>query len=317
MRKVRVAIVGYGHLGKWHSQKAAQLEGCELRAIVEAFPAGREKASVEYPNIRVCETVNEVIDDVDAFVIVTPTSTHANLVEQLLKAGKHVFCEKPLCSNSKELKQIESSLSSNLILQVGHSERCHQAWEELRQKFQDLSGKIIIKINRFAPFKGRATDVDVVQDLMIHDIDLMLYLFNKKPKAVMAYGFEVRTDKYDHVVAHFDLSEGSICEITSGRNSTHEVRELEVVSKQGCYRVDLMNNTWAYAPNDQLSDGSFVEEHPYEKRDHLLLEQELFYNSIENNTAPFVSFQDGKKAVQIIDNVIESLDKNKKVEIHE
>jgi predicted dehydrogenase len=316
MSKVKVAVIGYGHLGKWHCQKAAQLDNCEFIAIVEAFPGGREKAAQEHPNIRVCETVDEVINDVDAFVIVTPTSTHAGLVEKLLSAGKHVFCEKPLCSNTDEIKQIESNLNSYLVLQVGHSERCHQAWEVLKQKFEKLSGQTIVKINRFAPFKGRATDVDVVQDLMIHDIDLMLYLFNKTPKKVKAYGFEIRTEKYDHAVAQFDLGEGSICEITSGRNSTHEVRELEVVSKDGCYRVDLMNNTWAFAPKDQLSDGSFVEEHSYEKRDHLLLEQQYFYNSILNETKPFVDFQDGKKAVEIIDCVIESLNNNKEVEIH-
>jgi predicted dehydrogenase len=307
MNKVKVAVIGYGHLGKWHCQKAAQIENSTLMAIVEMSEQGQAMAREAHPDVKVVSCVDEVMSEVDAFIVVTPTSTHASIVSNLLDNKKHIFCEKPLCSNESELAQIESRLDSKLVLQVGHSERCHQAWEILKEKFDAITGKKIIKLNRFAPFKGRATDVDVVQDLMIHDIDLMMYLFGEKPSQIKSYGFPIRTDKYDHVVSHFSFEDGSICEITSGRNSTHEVRELEVVSGSGCYRVDLMHNKWAYATNNKLSNGEYVEEYEYEKRDHLFIEQDLFYKSILTSSDVFVSFTDGKVAVELIDAVIASL----------
>lgn len=317
MSKVKVAVIGYGHLGKWHCQKANQIGTCEFVAIVESFEAGRKKAQEDFPNVRVVSDFKQIINEVDAFVVVTPTSTHANIVVELLKNKKHVFCEKPLCSNAQELIDIKKNLNDNLVLQVGHSERCHQAWDLLHESFAKLQGKKIIKFNRFAAFKGRATDVDVVQDLMIHDIDLMLYLFKQRPISVKAYGFEIRTNKYDHVVAHFNYSDGSICKITSGRNSTREVRDFEVVSQQGTYHVDLMNNAWSFATHDVFDDGTYVQECKYEKRDHLLLEQEHFYESILFKNPIFVNYEDGAVAVKIIDSVLESIKSDSEVKINE
>lgn len=317
MSKVKVAVIGYGHLGKWHCQKADQIDNCDFVAIVESFEAGRIKAKQDFPNIKVVGDYNEIINEVDAFVVVTPTSTHANIVIDLLMNNKHVFCEKPLCSNAQELKEIKANLKKNLVLQVGHSERCHQAWEVLSESLSKINSKKIIKFNRFAAFKGRATDVDVVQDLMIHDIDLMLYLFKEKPISVKTYGFEIRTSKYDHVEAHFKYADGSICKITSGRNSTREVRDFEVVSQSGTYHVDLMNNTWSFATNDVFEDGSYVQECKYEKRDHLLMEQEHFYESILFNNPIFVNYEDGAVAVKIIDSVLESIKSNSEVNLND
>src|SRR5690606_27312243 len=118
--------------------------------------------------------------------IVTPTSTHFELCDYLVKQGKHVFCEKPLCAFYDEVLKLETVLKEDKVLQVGHSERCHKAWEVLKEEFSEISAPWALKINRVAAFKGRATDVDVVQDLMIHDIDLLLFLMKKKPISVKA-----------------------------------------------------------------------------------------------------------------------------------
>lgn len=314
MNKVKVAVVGYGHLGKWHTQKAAQLDNSELVAIVEPSTKGKENASENHPGIRVVNSLSEVMDEIDAAVIVTPTSTHFELTKELLENNKHVFCEKPLCSSIEEANSLENYLGESIV-QVGHSERCHQVWETLIPEINKIKGKKTIKIDRFASFKGRATDVDVVSDLMIHDIDLMLYLFNANPISVHSIGHKIRTNKWDHVTSHFILENGDEVFITSGRNHVHEVRSLEVMSENGCHYVDLFRNKFVYGTNEMFEDESFVRESSYEKRDHLLLEQERFYDSILNKKPAMVTFDEGRNAVRIVSKVLESLDSNETLKL--
>ncbi len=314
MKKVKVAVVGYGHLGRWHAQKAENLESAELVAIVEAFPENQSKAKEAHPNTKIVSDISEIVNDIDAAVIVTPTSTHFKLAQDLLKSGKHVFCEKPLCSTYEETIRLKDSLQDQ-VLQVGHSERCHEAWEILQDEIAKINSRKMIKLTRYAPFKGRATDVDVVQDLMIHDIDLMLYLFKSKPIRVSSLGHKIRTQNFDHVTSHFYLENGDEVIITSGRNHVQEVRALEVMSNSGCLYVDLFANKIFRGTNSQFEDGSFVKEQDYTKRDHLLIEHESFYSAILDKSKPMVTYEDGVNAVYFVSKVIESLNSGKTIEL--
>ncbi|MEX0798578.1 MAG: Gfo/Idh/MocA family oxidoreductase [Bacteriovoracaceae bacterium] len=315
MKKVKVASVGYGHLGRWHAQKADQLENCELVAIVEPYQANKDKAQEAFPKVKVVNDIEEVLDSIDAAVVAAPTSLHHQLVKFLLENGKHVFCEKPLCSTLKEAQELKAHLNDNLVLQVGHSERCHQAWEILADEFDAIKGPATLKIERVAAFKGRATDVDVVQDLMIHDLDLALYLLKKKVKSVKAYGHKIRTGKWDQVNAILNFEDGSMAIIASGRNHVHEVRSLEITHDGGCLFVDLLRNKISVANDSQFDDGSFVKEREYEKRDHLLLEQNHFYESILQSKPAMVGYEDGVNAIKLVQAVIDSLETGKRVEI--
>ena len=306
MKKVRVAIMGYGHLGKWHTQKANQLESSELVAVVEPSKAHQESARSEYPSIKVVENIEGIMDEIDAAIVVTPTSIHYDCVQKLLNANKHVFCEKPLCSTFEQTKNLASLIGDN-ILQVGHSERCHQAWELIDTKLKALAGPKTVKINRFAPFKGRATDVDVVQDLMIHDIDLIHYLFGAILKSVETVGQKIRTDHWDHVTAIFTTTDNDKIIITSGRNHVFEERSFEVMSTAGSLYVDLFRNKIHEGTSTEFSSGEFVKTTDYEKRDHLLVEQEKFYDSILNGKDIFVDYTAGKNAVLVVDKTLESL----------
>lgn len=308
MKKVKVATIGYGHLGRWHAQKADQLETSELVAIVEAYGPNKAKAAEAHPNAKVVNDIKEVIDEIDAAIVVTPTSTHFEFVQALLKAGKHVFCEKPLTSTLEESKALKEFLGEGQVLQVGHSERCHKAWEELEDELKSLKGSVTLKIERVAPFKGRATDVDVVQDLMIHDLDLAMFLLKRKATKVKAYGHKIRTDKNDQVNAVVEFEDGSVAMIASGRNHAREARTLEITHDNGCFFVDLFHNKIFRATDVQYEDGSFVKENEYEKRDHLLIEQERFYDSILNSKGPMVSYEDGVKAVALVQAVLDSLE---------
>lgn len=303
MKKVRVAVIGYGHLGRWHCQKVeANAELADFVAIVEKFPQGQAAATAAHPKAKIVSDIKEIINDIDAAFIVTPTSSHFELVSYLLQNGKHVFCEKPVCSNDEEAEKLKKlGFDKNLVVQVGHSERFHEAWDILREKFQTLPTPFTVRINRYAAFKGRATDVDVVQDLAIHDLDLLKYLFKQKPLEVIANGHKIRTDKWDHATISVRMEDSCEAFIVVGRNHVKEVRDLEVVSKDGIFYVDLFSNKISEATSTQFGDGAFVKEVPYQKRDHLLLEHKAFYTSIIEKKAPVVTLADGLAAVHLVD----------------
>jgi predicted dehydrogenase len=316
MSIIKVAVIGYGHLGKWHCQKVDALPEAELYAIVEPFESNAQIAKQNHPNAKIVKDIKEIINDIDAGVIVTPTSTHFELTKYLLQNKKHVFCEKPLCSTYQEVEDLIPFLNKDKVLQVGHSERCHQAWELLKEELTAIGSHCSIELNRVAAFKGRATDVDVVQDLMIHDLDLLLYLFpNKLPNKLKAIGHKVRTGKWDHATCILEYADGSYASITSGRNHVKEVRDLEIMHDGGCIYVDLFRNSYALATSSQYADGSFVKEQTYEKRDHLLIEHQSFYKAILGKSNPMVTFKDGQKAVYLIDRVIESLNTKKSIDL--
>lgn len=316
MKKVKVAIIGYGHLGKWHADKAWALKDqCDLIAVVEKNPDAQKNAREKFPSVKVVSDVGEIISEIEAAIVVTPTSFHYEIVEYLLKEKKHVFCEKPLCSTEAQARSLEElAVKNHLVLQVGHSERCHEAWEKLIPALAEIKGPMVIKIERVAAFKGRATDVDVVQDLMIHDLDLVSYLTKKLPTRIRAKGFKIRTQYWDHVEAELDYADGSVARITSSRNHVKEKRELEIMSAQGCYAVDMFALKYSYAPSTQITDGVFVQESPYSKRDHLLIEHQYFYDSINHGKPIFVDGKAGRMGVGMVDAVLSSIDRNAWVE---
>jgi predicted dehydrogenase len=314
MKKVRTAVLGYGHLGKWHAEKAEELS--DLVAIVDVDPANRKRAKKRHPNVKVVEKIEEILDLVEAAIVVTPTSFHYPIVKYLLEQNKHIFCEKPLVSHLNEAEDlVRIHQSKNVVVQVGHSERFHESWEII-DKFQTyLKGQSIIRMNRFAPFKGRATDVDVVQDLMIHDLDLLVYLFKEMPISVRSTGYKIRTDNWDYVCSEFVFNSGKRAFLVASRNHVKEVRDLEVTNDLGCLYVDLFHNTVQIATQERAQSGDYFESLQYSRRDHLLIEQKHFYDSILNGVPPIVSINDGLKAVKLISKVLESLETQALLEI--
>lgn len=314
MNKVKTALIGYGHLGKWHAQKAEQLESCDFIAIVERNSEKKKLAQEAYPHVKVVDDLSGIMDEIDAALIVTPTSFHFEIAKILLENRKNVFCEKPVTETYEqalELKKL-ASLHKN-FLQVGHSERFHSIWEKRTSTFKDFfQSPSFIKMTRVAPFKGRATDVDVVHDLMIHDLDLLLYLFEQRPISVFANGAKVRTKFNDIVSAHFEFENGMCAIIEVGRNNIQEVRSVEIVNDQGVLNINLMNNEVKLA--NALSENVNTLE-TYTKRDHLLEEQKLFYDGIINHKSPVIGINDGVNALYLIEKVMESLNKKERINI--
>ena len=306
MKKVNIALIGYGYLGKWHAEKANRLKYADLVAIVDPSEESKKLASEKYPGVKVCSGISGLQGQIDAVIIATPTSKHFELIQHFLGQEVHVFCEKPMTATLEEALEIDRLLKSRskknkIIFQVGHSERFHEIWESPNRFSDFLIPPFSLKIARYAPFKGRATDVDVVQDLMIHDLDLLTMLTPLKIASVNSIGFKSLTEKWDYVESDLNLEQDSKCTIIVGRHATEEVRKVEMTNKNGTAMIDLANYQFSWTEGKNLKSETFA------KRDHLMLEQEEFIKSIHSGVAPRIGIREGLSAIQDIDRVLRSL----------
>ena len=228
---------------------------------------------------------------------------HLKHVEFLIENNKHVFCEKPLAHNyssATNLFQL-SEKYPHLVTQVGHSERCHKIFQDESAFFHDLFLKDgYCLFERYGAFKGRATDVSCVEDIMVHDLDLMMYVFKPKLLTCHAVGIKSKTKNWDTVQATFK-SETQTFNFFVSRDATEEKRMMSCFSSMGTAVINFMNNTLV------TTTGSELKQQIYEKRDHLAFEQNAFIQSIQYKSAPMVNFHDGVIACYLVEVVLESL----------
>jgi len=308
MVKLKVAVIGHGHLGKWHCEKAQSSDLTTLEYIVESNEDSWPLIKKKYPDLNILKSHHQLKGKIDAAIVATPTFTHAVLVTDLLKMGIHVFCEKPLCLSSNEAHELENLARKNkLLLQVGHSERFHQCFDDFTLFNEFLNARPFIRMERSAAFKGRALDVSVVSDLMIHDVDLMLKLVKSFPTSVTANGFKTITNHEDFVHAFFDFSDGRKVEIVASRMSTNETRMIEVVSQNGTIFFDLIQGHYQLGRLNNESKNWEVSTFAYAKRDHLMIEQEYFFTSILKCLPPAVSATEARDVIFLLEKIEESL----------
>ncbi len=307
---MRIALLGHGYLGKWHAQKIKLHENVTFAAIVEPFEKAHAEIQQLYPNVKVVTELKSVIGEIDAAIVVTPTSTHLSQVKFLLENQKHVYCEKPLAHDyaSSQLLYELSLKHPNLVTQVGHSERCHQIFESEKKNLLSVMENGYCLFERYGAFKGRAIDVSCVEDIMVHDLDLMMYLFKPKLISCSAYGIKSKTKNWDSVHATFRSANQSF-NFFASRDAIEERRQLACYGTSGTMLIDFMHNKMT-TTTSELKVSS------YEKRDHLLFQQQAFVASIKNKTPPLVSFKDGVQACYLVEKVLQALDENKTVELN-
>ena len=314
MAKIKVAVIGYGQMGRWHTSKVAASAVAELAAVVETDPsASAQAAQARWP---VVAELKEVLAHIDAAIIATPASTHYVIARELLAAHKHVFCEKPVTLTVAEAQTLQNMASKvpGLVFQVGHSERWAEIWEWFTPAGgpPGWPGAAMLRVpgtwyfKRLAPFSGRGSDTDVVADLMIHDIDLMLWHLAALPQEVVATGHKIRTAQWDHVTAGFKFASGHQVWIMAGRHWPSKERGLTVVNELGVLQIDLLNQQARWAARDQAEAlGPLV--FKYAPRDHLQREQESFYQAIQEQRRPLVGLAEGKDALAVGEMVQQAL----------
>ena len=304
MNPVRVALIGAGHLGTYHCEKLFRIKNCELVTVCDHHPERARKLAQKY-SCRFHSSFREVVNEVDAVLIATPTPTHFEIARFFLENNRHVFIEKPITQKSEQAHLLcRLADEKGLVLQVGHVERFNPAFLKAGEHLKKI---LFVEARRMAPFKSRNIDVDVVCDLMIHDIDLILSLIKNPVIHVSAVGVPVITSHVDIANARLEFESGTVANITASRVSSSLLRRLEVFQGSECLNLDFGSvelDLFRAAANGK-EEKSQTWNLP--KGDALLVEDQAFIDSIEKSQPPAVTGWQALEALKLAERILEKI----------
>jgi predicted dehydrogenase len=307
--KIRTAVVGVGYLGQFHAEKYAQLENAELVAVVD-LDRDRARQVAEKVGARSCTDFREIIGEVDAVSIVVPTHSHYEVAKAFLEKGVHVLLEKPITTTLAEADElIRIAGAKKAVFQVGHLERFNPAVLALDGVVNNPG---FIESIRIAPFKPRGTDVNVVLDLMIHDIDIIQNIVGSKAEHINSIGTPVFSDEEDIANARIQFANGCVANVTASRISLKSERKMRIFQPDAYISVDFQNKTFAVfrKGGGEMFPGVpniTKEEHSFGQTDALKSEIEAFLDSITTGKPPVVSGEDGRQALDTALKIIKKL----------
>ena len=303
--QIKVAVVGVGHLGKIHAKIYHDLPGVDLVAVVDSDAETVRAVAGEY-GCDAFTTAEELVGRVDAASVVVPTSVHWPVAEPLLRNGIHIMLEKPIAPSVEESRAIvELAAEQRTILQIGHLERFNAGVRKLAELANDPR---FIEVHRLDAFVERGTDVDVVADLMIHDIDIVLSLVRAELKNIHATGARVVTEHVDIANARLEFSNGAVANVTASRVSRNRFRRIRVFCKDGYFGLNFTDQQLNYVFPEAAADGcrfpKLIEQR-VEVEPQLPLNAELadFIECVRHNRQPLVTGEDGLLAVQVAQQV--------------
>ena len=330
-KKIKVSTIGVGHLGAIHCKLLAENNEIEFAGVYDKSEQHCIKIADQY-KVNCFSKLEDAINYSDALIIAAPTIHNKEIATEVIKNGKHCFIEKPVCSNSKEANDLlQLAKNYNKVkIQIGHIERFNPAI--LEAKKYNLN-PLFIEAHRLSQFKPRSTDVSVVYDLMIHDIDLVLWLTNSDIKQISANGVSVITDTIDVANARIEFENGMVANLTASRLSAKSMRKFRIFQNDGYYSLDFAkgelelfriidNNTSSIKKENiiptqllgdlpKLKDKSIIYEMPeVNKINAMAEEQNIFFGSILENNEVGCSLADGIKALQVADKINEMIMQN-------
>ena len=313
MDTIRAAVIGVGYLGRFHAQKYAQSARCQLVAVADVRQETREAVAAEV-GTRAVADYRQLFGEVDAVSIVTPTPAHFSIARDFLTAGAHVLVEKPITETPREARElIELAAVGGRTLQVGHLERFNSA---ILAAEPHLRAPRFVECHRLAPYKERGTDVNVVLDLMIHDIDLVQTIVGAPVLTIDAVGTPVFSDAIDIANARIRFANGCVVNATASRVSLKMERKMRIFEDDAYLSLDLQQKilTLIRKREDAGTPGQLpvqIEEQSLEQGDALKAEIEAFLECIQTGRPPAVSGEDGlaalETAMRITEQVNESL----------
>lgn len=301
MSTVRTAVIGTGYLGKYHVEKFAGMPHSQLVAICDIDTQHTHELSEKY-GVQAIHDYRSLIDKVDAVSIATPTPLHFEIAQFFLENHIHVLIEKPITTRVCEADQLIALAKKNgLILQVGHIERFNPAFQFIHTQ---LRNPLFIEAQRLTAFKLRGSDVSVILDLMIHDIDIILSLVNSKISDIRATGASVLTPLIDIANAHIEFENGCVASVTASRINSASERRLRVFQRDAYFNIDLHRNICRIRRKAKTEMFPGVpnidsEEQQLEKGDALKAEIQDFLNAIIHQKPPAVSGQAARDALAV------------------
>ncbi len=316
---LKAGVLGAGHLGKIHLRLLNQSEKYELVGFFDADEKNAQKVTQEF-GYKHFSSIDDLINAVDVVDIVTPTLSHYECAKKAIAKGKHIFIEKPITNTVEEAEHIRQLLAAhNLRGQVGHVERFNPAFLAVKDK---LENPMFIETHRLAEFNPRGTDVPVVLDLMIHDIDIVLSVVQSKVKTISASGVSVISETPDIANARIEFENGCVANLTASRISLKNMRKTRFFQKDAYISVDFLDKKCEVVkmkdapenPGDfdmilQNAEGLkkqiYFDNPVIPKNNAILDELETFADAINNNTTPIVTLKDGTEALRVANLIIE------------
>lgn len=322
MNKLRVGLIGAGYLGTIHARLLAQ-QAVEWTGVYDIDAAKGQKVAADFGG-RAAVSLDEIIGQSDAVVIASATASHYQIAKQALEAGKHVFLEKPMTTTPKEAEEIIAlAEKKRLVLQVGHVERFNRAFRSLGNQHPKPQ---FVEAHRMSQFKPRGTDVAVVLDLMIHDLDLILKLMGEYPNQVDASGVAVISEGADIANARLTFPSGAVANVTASRISANPMRKLRMFAEDSYISLDFASGSTQVfrlaREGEEHLEGTTslgeIEKAQVKRKilfsspsaaegNAIQMEQEAFFKAIENGTPPPVTGEDGLNALRLATEILEKI----------
>jgi predicted dehydrogenase len=308
MKEIKIGLFGVGYFGNFHLNNLLKTRF----NVIGFYDSDNHRSDIisEKFGIEKYDDPEKLIEDSDAIDITTPTTYHYSLIKNAIVRGKHIFVEKPMTFNSEEALEIKNLVEkSKTILQVGHIERYNPVIENL-----DLSGHDIInlEVNRFSTYNPRGTDVSVVFDLMIHDIDLVLYLMGNKITNIDACGYNKFGSVLEFASASIKFANGSKATLNASIIHPYLERKMKLWTKEKYYELDLgkkHKDIYSYKvnPDNNMNILSGKETQEFATTNSILDELNEFYECISNNTLPRVTVEDGFNSIGLAEKILEKI----------
>ena len=319
---LKIGVFGVGHLGKFHLNNWKEIAGTELVGFFDPDDDVAQDVCEKYQLARFLD-IDTLIDACDAIDVVAPTTYHFALCEKAIRKGRHVFVEKPLCNTMEEARKlVKLAQESDIKLQVGHVERFNPAF--LALKGTDLN-PMFIEVHRLAQFSPRGTEVSVILDLMIHDIDIILSIVKSGVKSISASGVAVMTDTPDIANVRMEFDNGCVANLTSSRISLKKMRKMRLFQKDAYIGIDFLNKKTEIIKQKERSDinvFAFDIETPKGKKtlaianpvvpevNAIRKELEEFASAVIHNTKTIVSEIDGLLAMDVAHQILKKIGTN-------
>ncbi|MEQ8623752.1 MAG: Gfo/Idh/MocA family oxidoreductase [Vicingaceae bacterium] len=323
---LKIGVLGAGHLGKIHIKLLQQIDDYELVGFYDADQKAAKAAAEEY-QINAFPSVEALIDAVDVVDIVTPTLSHFDCAVKAIRQSKHIFIEKPITNTVEEARKlIDLAHEANVKVQVGHVERFNPAFTAT---LPYIKHPMFIETHRLAQFNPRGTDVSVVLDLMIHDLDIVLSIVKSNVRRISASGVAVVSDTPDITNARIEFDNGCVANLTASRISLKNMRKTRVFQKDAYLSIDFLEKETEVVrlssvegeadplsvtidlPEGKGQKQIYFEKPDVEPNNAIKDELQAFADAINNNTNPPVSIHDGYNALDIAHRIIEKLDLTK------
>ena len=321
---IKIGVIGAGHLGKIHIRLLKEIKEFDLIGFYDTNPVNSKKITTEF-GISSFSSAKELIDSSDAIDVVTPTKYHFEYAKMAIEKGKHLFVEKPITATINEAKElVKLAKEKEVKVQVGHVERFNPAFTAIQK---DCNNPMFIEAHRLAEFNPRGTDVPVVHDLMIHDIDIVLSIVKSEVKSIYASGVSIISDTPDIANARIEFENGCVANLTASRISLKSMRKTRIFQKDAYISIDFLEKKAELIrmKDAEITDDPFaliidpgkgktkkqIEFESPKTTDNNAIKDELtsFYHSIANNTNTVVTIEDAYKALYIAQQISEQVEK--------